>query len=193
MNRESGIHRMRRPGLKDDEILAFNRAGDLGQHPAFRRFNHFPTVQTERLVGDDVKHQSVGSGFDAIHFLVELIRELLQVGEVMNPRVIDIIGHAEGVFRPFQVDVDALDRAILFVGRSIGHHGGVPVSQKYIQIFTRQGLIDHWQTQNVGFDLISQGFQDHGGRASGQGQIIPARFGHADGAAGLGVGGQCGL
>ena len=86
--------RMRGPAEEDDPILPFMAFSACDSMPASEDFHELEAVEAVVLVVDHPEHDAVAvvARLDAIDLAVELVLELADVLEALDPAVIDIVG-----------------------------------------------------------------------------------------------------
>ena len=105
---EAHVHRVRVPGQEHDRRAVAISAFDLGQHALLARFDQFEVAQAIKVLLQHRQDQPVAviARFDAEDRALELAREVLDVGERFQARVIGIGGHRQRVLGAGQVGAD---------------------------------------------------------------------------------------
>ena len=118
---EVRVHRMRRPGQEHDRLPGPVGPFDLREHALLARLDELEATEAELVLLDQVEDEVVAvvAGLDAVNRCPQLFSESIDVREVLEPRVVQIVGHAERVLRTDQVVADDFDGA--FVGEGLQH------------------------------------------------------------------------
>ena len=103
------------------------------------------------FVLDHLEDQPVAvvAGLDAVDLAVELVAELGDVGEVLEPLLGEVGRHGEGVLGALEVDADVLDRAVLEVGPDVGLHGRHPVAEEHVDVVVLQAGVGHRHREDL--------------------------------------------
>src|SRR3546814_3243717 len=88
--------------------------------------------QVEVVLLDHVEDQAIAvvARLDAVDLAVELVRELGDVGEVLQALLRRVLRHRQGVLGAFQVGAQHLDRALFAILGDVGLHGRHPVAEE---------------------------------------------------------------
>ena len=99
------VHRVRLPAEEDDPLAALLRPPRLGQHRLLRALLQLELAEAELVALDHVEDQPVAvvARLDAVDRPVELVAELGDVGEVLQPRVRQAVVDRERVLRALEV------------------------------------------------------------------------------------------
>ncbi len=119
----------------------------------------------------------------------------IQVGQILDARVIGVFRHDQGVFGAFQVGPDLLDGAVFQALLDHAGHRRHPQAEEGIDIAVAETDEGDGHAGDRHFGLVAEGFQNHGGDPGGGLNVGPADFGKRDLAAsvghlGLGRGGE---
>ncbi|MNF30885.1 hypothetical protein D3C76_462640 [compost metagenome] len=150
---------MRFPAEEHHPFVLAGGALELREHRRFTGFDDFEVFQAESVLVDHALNQAVAvvARFDAVELAVELVLEFGDVGKVVEPRVVYVVGHRQGVFGAMQVGTHGFHGAGVAVGLDVVFGGGHPVAKEHIQVLARgQGAVGHGDRQQGGFGFVSE-------------------------------------
>ncbi len=127
---------MRGPRQEHDRLPGSVGPLDLRQHALLARFDEPETAEAELVLPDQLEDDVVAvvAGFDAVNRCPQLFSESVDVREVLEPCVVQIVGHAERVLGADQVVADDFDGAVVGVGlqdRCLRRH---PVAEEDVDV-----------------------------------------------------------
>ncbi len=178
---EALVHRVRLPAQEHDRLLVAHRPLDLGQHALLAGLDQLERAQASDVVADQVQHVVIAviAGLDAIDRTVQLRREPLDVGKVVQAGGVGVGGDGQGVFGALQVGAHHIDRAVLDEGRAVGLLRGHPVAHEDVDVLVLHRRIGDRHRQDDDLGLVAEVFQDRTGQAGGGGHVGPADVGQA--------------
>ena len=178
---------MRRPAEEDDRVFGASGACDLAEHALLGGFHDVEIAEIEGVLLDHVEDQAVAviARLDAVDLAVQLVGELGDVGEALEPLVEQVLRHRQRVFGAGQVGLDVLDRPVLEIGRDVGLHGGHPVAEEDVDVLVLHGGEGHRHRQDLGVGVVAEALEDFRRDGGRRRDVRPADIGEADRRTGL--------
>ena len=175
---ESHVHGMRLPGKEDDGLLVSIGAIDLGQFALLAGFDQLEVTQPELVLLEHFQDQAIAviAGFDAVNGIAKCRGEALDVAEVLEPRLIGVRRHRQGVLGAEQIGTHHRHGPVGLVRLAVGFLSRHPVAEKDIDILVLHRGESHRDGQHGNARRIADAAQQPPGQRRGRRDIGPAHI-----------------